>query len=55
MASVWEAEEGDDDPADLFLATRDLPTQAVISVLLGLSAFLTFCVSIGNLEGISIC
>ena len=55
MASIWEAEEGEDDPGDLFVATRDLPTQAVISVLLGLSAFLAFCVSMSSLNNVEMC
>ena len=32
------------DPMKMLTSTRDLPTQATISVALGLSAFLVFCV-----------
>lgn len=46
MATAWNStEEEDPDPGKLFVSTRDLGPQAVLSVALGLFAFLTFCVS----------
>ena len=52
MASAWNSSgnstDGEEpDPGKLFTSTRDLGPQAVISVALGLTAFLTFCVSGG--------
>ena len=45
-------EEGDDpkadDPINLLTSRRDLATQATISIVLGLFAFLLFCVSSGS-------
>jgi hypothetical protein len=47
MATAWNSTGDDDDidPGKLLTSTRDLGPQAVLSVALGLFAFLTFCVS----------
>ena len=55
MAQHYEAAKKNDtggggigdkvDPIDLLTSRRDLQTQATISVVLGLAAFLGFCVS----------
>lgn len=55
MDNQWYVVADDDkkkDPLDLFLAARDLPTQATISVVLGIFAFLAFCVSITMAENL---
>ena len=45
MSNTCNSTDDDDhDPGKLFTSTRDLGPQAVISVALGLFAFLTFCV-----------
>ena len=45
MSNACNSTDDDDhDPGKLFTSTRDLGPQAVISVALGLFAFLTFCV-----------
>ena len=45
MATAWNSTDDDDpDPAKLLVSTRDIGPQAVLSVVLGLFAFLTFCV-----------
>ena len=45
MSNACNSTDDDHDPGKLFTSTRDLGPQAVISVALGLFAFLTFCVS----------
>lgn len=43
--TITDEDDDDPDPGTLFTSARDLPAQATISVILGLFAFLTFCVS----------
>ena len=44
MSNSCNSTDDDNDPGKLFTSTHDLGPQAVISVALGLFAFLTFCV-----------
>ena len=49
MASIWAADHPSKPSTDTKDTVREIVTQLVISIALGLSAFLGFCVSLTNI------
>lgn len=50
MASIWAADQPTKHSSDTKDTVREIVTQLVISIALGLSAFLGFCVSLTDIS-----